>query len=94
MGIFEDSEKESVYIVRGQVSNYNLDDHGFEYFKLASKMTPIDFSSREMIEEIYLLELEEKLKLELDNVDKVYIYDWRKKRTGDHPLHNKKANWL
>ncbi|KAI1143250.1 hypothetical protein F5Y05DRAFT_408700 [Hypoxylon sp. FL0543] len=52
-----------------------LDDCGFTLRHRPSRL--IDFSSKEKITSTYLPEVEEVIRSELDNVEKVFIFDWR-----------------
>ena len=73
--VFKEGQIEFIRDVRGEESLYLLDTQGFA-FSVYPTCVP-DFSVRENIENVYLSEMEELLKREVENVDKVYFFDWR-----------------
>ncbi|KAK4455291.1 hypothetical protein QBC34DRAFT_389712 [Podospora aff. communis PSN243] len=91
--VFEDGPVETVHDVRGRESEYSLDKNGFTYIKRASNMAPDDFTNRDKVTNVFLPELEAMLKETLDDVDQVFIYDYRRRQTGDHPLHGKTVDF-
>ena len=72
--IYEDKE-ETFYDVRGEEQMYSLNDHGFTYrhhdfgFK--------DYEDREAVEASYLPKVEHFIRVEVEDVDKVFFFDWR-----------------
>lgn len=63
--------------VRELDNDWSIDEKGFVYRRHASKATLEDFASRTAVEEIYLPEVEELLRSELEGVDRVFFFDWR-----------------
>ena len=61
--------------VRGEESLHSLDDHDFAFRAYPTSLR--DFSVRGNIENIYLSEMEDPLKREVEGVDEVYFFDWR-----------------
>ena len=61
--------------VRESSTNFSLDANGFIFRKYVPKTT--DFSQRTVIERSYLPEIEKVLKEELEDVDRVFVFDWR-----------------
>ncbi len=70
-----EGDVETIHDVRGIVSQFALDKHGFAFRKAPTKFR--DFESTEQIEKIYLPEVEDILKLEVEGVDQVHFFDWR-----------------
>ena len=73
--VFKEGQMEFIRDVRGEESLYSLDTKGFA-FTVYPTCLP-DFTIRENIENVYLSEMEELLKREVDSVDKIYFFDWR-----------------
>lgn len=87
---FHSGPSEVVHDVRGFGTSFQLDEHGFEYIKHdLLDLTAEDFASKDKIEKTYLPQLEKVLKQQLNGVDQVFIYDFRRRLTGEHPLHGK-----
>lgn len=61
--------------VRGCLQDLSIDIHGFMYRTRPTAFT--DFTNKTAVEAIYLPEVEKILKQELDNVDRVFFFDWR-----------------
>ena len=59
--------------------DFTLDQKGFMYEKHKTKMKREDFEDREMVERVYLPEVEDLIRKELKGreVGKVFIFDWR-----------------
>ena len=53
----------------------SLDANGFIYRKHTTKTE--DFTQKGMVEQSYLPEIEELLKAEMEDVDRVFFFDWR-----------------
>ena len=73
--VFKEGQLEFICDVRGEESLYSLDEQGFAFRVYPTSLR--DFSNRENIENVYLSEMEDLLKREVENVDKVYFFDWR-----------------
>ena len=73
--VFKEGQLELICDVRGEESSYSLDEQGFAFRAYPTSLR--DFSNRENIENVYLSEMEDLLKREVENVDKVYFFDWR-----------------
>lgn len=61
--------------VRHTSIDQSLDTNGFVYRKHKSRTT--DFTQKESVERDYLPEVECLLRKEMDNVDRVFFFDWR-----------------
>jgi hypothetical protein len=61
--------------VRGWLQDLSIDTHGFVYLTHPTAFT--DFTNKTAVEALYLPEVEKVLKQELDNVDRVFFFDWR-----------------
>jgi hypothetical protein len=61
--------------VRGQEDTLSLDENGFIYRSHITKIT--DFADPAVIEEQYIPEMEELLKMEVDGADKVFVFNWK-----------------
>lgn len=72
--VYEEKE-ETFYDVRGKETTYSLNDHGFTYrhhdFKFAN------YEDRKAVEANYLPKIEQFIRTEVDDVDKVFFFDWR-----------------
>ena len=73
--VFKEGQVESIRDVRGEESIYSLNDQGFAFRVYPTRLR--DFSVREDIENVYLSEMEDLLKREVESVDEVYFFDWR-----------------
>ena len=60
----------------------SLDDSGFMYCNHMTTMT--DFSNREVVERTYLPEVEELLRTQIGDVERVFFFDWRVSLTIFH----------
>ncbi|KAH8822070.1 hypothetical protein F5884DRAFT_658980 [Xylogone sp. PMI_703] len=76
---FREGPEEVIHDVRGQEGAFTLDTTGFAFRKHVSSVK--DFQSRSVIEKEYLPECEKVLMDELDDVDEVFIFDWRLRNT-------------
>lgn len=72
--VFEDVET-AVHDVRGREKDFDLDKNGFRFLRHSSSLD--DFHNKELIEKIYLPEVEALLRKEVEGVDKVFFFDWR-----------------
>ena len=66
---------EIIHDVRGIVSQFTLDKNGFAFCETPTNFR--DFESTEQVERIYLPEVEDILRLEVEGVDQVHFFDWR-----------------
>jgi len=59
--------------------DFTLDQKGFVYEKHKTKMKKENFDDQDMIERVYLPEVEDLIRKELEGreVGKVFIFDWR-----------------
>ena len=73
--VFKEGQVESIRDVRAEESLYSLNEHGFAFRVYPTVLR--DFSVCENIEKVYLSEMEDLLKREVEGVDKVYFFDWR-----------------
>ena len=65
----------TVHDVRGLSTNFSLDTNGFIYRQHVFKTT--DFAHRTSVEQSYLPEVEQMLKQEVEDVDRIFFFDWR-----------------
>ncbi|KAH8746035.1 methyltransferase CmcJ [Hyaloscypha finlandica] len=94
--VFEDVEV-AVHDVRGREKDFDLDANGFRFLKHSSILD--DFHSKALIEDIYLPEVEALLRKEVEDVDKVFFFDWRLRNTLPEATNgiidlNDLTNWL
>jgi hypothetical protein len=80
---FEYADEEIVHDIGEPSSDYKLDVHGFTYLKHQSQLRADQFDDAEKINQIYIPECEELLKRYVDDVDQVYVYNWRLRKTED-----------
>ena len=73
--VFKEGQVEFIRDVRGEESSYSLNDQGFAFRVYPTGLR--DFSVRGNIENVYLSEMEDLLKREVEGVDKIYFFDWR-----------------
>ena len=73
--VFREGQVEFIRDVRGEESLYSLNDHSFAFRAYPTSLR--DFSVRGNIENVYLSEMEDLLKREVEGVDEVYFFDWR-----------------
>ena len=72
--VYEDI-KQTFHNIRGRETCFHLDDHGFTYRR--HQIDFEDFESRKAVEAEYLPQIEKLFKKCVDEVDKVFIFDWR-----------------
>jgi hypothetical protein len=68
-------EPEVIRDMRGSESSFTIDEHGFQVVRQVTEVS--NYTDKGTVETVYFAEMEELLKRELDDVDRVYIYDWR-----------------
>lgn len=68
-------ESERIVDLRGQKHLYGIDSHGFQILDHHSFFA--DWSNKNAIESQYLQEVKHLISNHLDEVDEVYIFDWR-----------------
>lgn len=61
--------------VRTIPDNFSLDANGFIFRNYKTNVS--DISNRETVETAYLPEIENILREEIPDVDRIYIFDWR-----------------
>lgn len=72
--VYEDKE-ELFRDVRGKEDTYSLDDHGFTY---RHRNFGFDkYEDRSAVEAYYLPKIEQFIEDEVEDVDKVFFFDWR-----------------
>lgn len=69
------SSKEKVRSARGKEADFHVDIHGFALRKHETAFR--DWTNREQVGQFYIPEMEQFIRQEIDDVDKVYTYDWR-----------------
>ncbi|RDL33004.1 Uncharacterized protein BP5553_08443 [Venustampulla echinocandica] len=69
--------------VRGQESNFSLDEHGFAYRQ--QRVGFDNFRDEEAIEREYLPQVADFIRAEVDGADEVEIFDWRMRRADYTP---------
>ncbi|PVH88849.1 methyltransferase CmcJ [Cadophora sp. DSE1049] len=98
--VFEDVNVE-IQDVRGALNNaLDLDSSGFQFEKHHTAVT--DFTNREVVDSLYLPEIEALIREKVSGVDRVFFFDWRpdkasKKRARDRGEVidlNKLTSWL
>ena len=80
--VYEDKE-ETFYDVRGKEQRFSLDDHGFTYRHHDFEFD--EYEDRDSVEANYLPKIEQFIRAEVEDVDKVFFFDWRV-RAKMHPL--------
>lgn len=73
--VFEPYNDVAVHNIRGKEDSLSLDENGFIVKKHKFRLE--DFSSQEKVEKEYLPEIEELFRSVVDDVDEVFIFDWR-----------------
>jgi hypothetical protein len=63
--------------IRPAISNFSLDDDGFQVLQHSTQLAVDSFSDRTLVEEQYLGEVKEILKTIDGGYDKVFVFDWR-----------------
>lgn len=61
--------------VRGNQKTFTLNANGFQFLKHSFVLD--HFDNKQSIEDIYLPEVEKLLRKEIEDVDKVFFFDWR-----------------
>jgi len=94
--VFEDVRLK-VQNLRGFEDTLSLDRNGFIYVTHRSQVS--DFTQREVVEAKYLPEVEEIIRREVDNVSRVFFFDWRLRNTKPEPSRtvlnlNDRTSWL
>ena len=67
----------ALHDIRQQRPAPSLDNNGFTTRKHSTAMKSEDFLNRELVESIYLPEIEALLREAEDNIDRIFIFDWR-----------------
>ncbi|RKK89760.1 hypothetical protein BFJ68_g16635 [Fusarium oxysporum] len=73
--IIPGSKPELIQDLRGKEHLFGLDSHGFQILEHHSAVK--DWSDKQAIEKTYLFEAEQLIANYLDDVDEVYIFNWR-----------------
>jgi len=90
---FKYADEEVVHDVGEPSPDFKLDVHGFTYVKYQSKLHGEDFNNAETIEQTYIPECKELLKQYMDDVDLVYVYNWRLRKTDYQGRHGALVNF-
>ena len=61
--------------IRGNEDTFTLNDHGFTYRHHNFNFD--QYENREAVEADYLPKIEELIKEQVEDVDKIFIFDWR-----------------
>lgn len=72
--VFKEEEPETINDLRGQESQFTLDQNGF--MVRHQEMPPTDLSTEHTIRNEYLPPLEELIKREVEGADYVHCFDW------------------
>jgi hypothetical protein len=72
--VYEDVEVQ-IEDVRKHPKGFSLDGEGFQYLTHRTKVQ--DVSQRKVVEAQYLPEIERLLRQHVEDVDRVYFFDWR-----------------
>ena len=73
--VFKTGNEEIIHDARGKEETFTLDEHGFAFANNTTKIT--DFEDQIQIENVYLQEVDELIRHEVEGVDEVFFYDWR-----------------
>ncbi|RFU30825.1 hypothetical protein B7463_g5470, partial [Scytalidium lignicola] len=77
---WETAAPEVIRNIRGQEGSFKLDDYGFAYCQAPTQFS--DWDSNEKVEAEYLPEVMRILKENVEGVDHVEIFDWRRRAPG------------
>jgi len=80
---FEAGPEETITDIRGSVDSYNLDRHGFAYFPMDVRLPARRFSDPGLVNEKYIPECVSLIKRVIPDVDRVRIFGWRLRSSGD-----------
>lgn len=83
--VYEDVDVQ-IADVRSHSENFDLDKDGFRY--LTHTTTLQDFSQRQVVEDRYLPEIEKLLRKHVEDVDRVYFFDWRVSQNAPESFHH------
>lgn len=61
--------------IRGQESDFSLDDHGFQFIKYPHDFE--DFGSRNAVETIYLPRIEKMARERILDAEEIALFEWR-----------------
>ena len=73
--VFKEGNAECIHDVRGSEPQYSLNKQGFAFRIHHTHLQ--DFSIRDEVEKVYLPEMKDFLRREVEGVDQVYLFDWR-----------------
>jgi hypothetical protein len=73
--VFGQGTEEIIHDCRGKEGDFTLDEHGFSFVTHHSQMVSWDDS--DTVKEVYLKEVEEVLRQQVDDVGQVFFFDWR-----------------
>lgn len=80
--VFE-NKQETFFNIRGREQEFRLDDHGFAYHHHHFNFD--DYEDRVSVESSYLPQVESFIRNEVEEVDKVFFFDWRLRHSGSYP---------
>jgi hypothetical protein len=72
--VYEDVQVD-INDVRTSQTSFELDKQGFTYLKHETKVQ--DFTQRTVVEQQYLPEVEQLIRSNVEDVDRVHFFDWR-----------------
>jgi hypothetical protein len=72
--VFKNGPLEHIHDARGRESEFTVKDHGFAF---RESTTALREPSLESVEQEYLPQMEKLIKSELQNVDRIFFFDWR-----------------
>jgi hypothetical protein len=68
--------------VRGHEDRFQLENQGFQFEKFPTKLQDADLGDRHLVESIYLPEVEDLLRTQYPNANRIFIFDWRVSEKG------------
>ncbi|KAK3167106.1 hypothetical protein OEA41_010231 [Lepraria neglecta] len=79
--VFKEGEVETIHDVRGTESQYSLNKQGFTFRIYPTRVH--DFGVRDEVENVYLPEIEELLRREVEGIDQVYRWHYLNRQRKD-----------
>jgi len=61
--------------IRGQESDFSLDDHGFQFIKYTHDFE--DFENRNAVETVYLPQVEQMVRENIPDAEEIALFEWR-----------------
>ncbi|KAK3377157.1 hypothetical protein B0T24DRAFT_656821 [Lasiosphaeria ovina] len=78
--VFGQGTEEIIHDCRGKEGDFTLDEHGFSFVTHHSQM--VSWDDADTVKEVYLKEVEELLRQQVDDVGQVFFFDWRIRRSS------------